>query len=351
MAHDYSPLVSIITPTFNQERYIGDCIESVLRQTYPHWEQIVIDDGSTDGTVRAITKCGDPRVRCIQQEHQGVYELGRTYNRALNLARGELIAILEGDDFWPEHKLSTLVPAFIHAEVVLSYGDTLDVSAGGEEQQRMTRTARLRKSLPHSVLFNDPIGAATRYMLLAEGTGLVSPCTVLMRRVPLEAIGGFQYVEGLPLTDYPTFLELSLKGKFFYEERVMGYRRRHSHSVTVGFIDDISRGARTVSHVCIHKHRGEIGLTEAEVERIHESWSASEYLAHFSGGRSLLLREEWALARECFSKALNPRYPFVFLAALVGYLFSWLHLDIERLMRLVGRADLREREAKSSSSA
>src|SRR6267143_992770 len=142
--NDVGPLVSVITPTYNHESYIGPCIESLLRQTYPHWEQIIVDDGSTDATPKVVKRYLDPRIRYHRQTNQGAYALARTYNQALDIAKGSLIAILEGDDLWPPMKLATLVPTFDDPRVVLAYGQNADVSASGQMQRRMSGTARLR---------------------------------------------------------------------------------------------------------------------------------------------------------------------------------------------------------------
>src|SRR6185437_7226889 len=62
------PVVSIITPTYNHERFIGQCIESVLDQTFPDWEMIIVDDESTDGTGSVLRGYNDQRVNYIRQE-------------------------------------------------------------------------------------------------------------------------------------------------------------------------------------------------------------------------------------------------------------------------------------------
>jgi len=74
---DARPLVSIITPTYNHQEFIAECIDSVLAQTYFEWEQIIIDDGSTDGTPRIISRYVDKRIKYIRQENQGIWWLGR----------------------------------------------------------------------------------------------------------------------------------------------------------------------------------------------------------------------------------------------------------------------------------
>src|SRR5207248_3430538 len=121
---------------------------------------------------------------------------------------------LESDEFWPGDKLKTQVLAFDDPGVVPSYGEVADVDPSGREQRTFSRSTSLRQNLSSSIRLNEPIGSATRYMLTAEGRSLICPSSVIIRRSALEQIGGFQFVTGLPLTDYPTFMELSLLGRF-----------------------------------------------------------------------------------------------------------------------------------------
>jgi glycosyltransferase involved in cell wall biosynthesis len=335
------PLVSIITTTYNHSHFIRRCVDSVLSQTYPHWEQIIIDDGSADDTGEIVLSYHDPRIRYERQPNQGPFQLAATYNRALCLAKGDLIAILEGDDFWPSAKLSIQVPEFADPDVVLAYGEAADVSANGEEQKTASHTTRLRKQLPSAVLCNNPAGLATRHMLLAEGRSLVSPSTVILRRSALEGIGGFQDVPGLPLTDYPTFIELSLKGTFHYSPATLGYRRRHEKSITVHHSRTIYEKVSEFTLQFLASHREEVPLSEFELCSLKENWQGAQYKLHFSEGRALLLQGLWADSRRRFRLAAQSRSSGVRLAAFAGFLCSCLHTDIEPLMKLGGRADLR----------
>ena len=129
------PLVSIITPTYNHALYIGRCLESVLAQTEPRWEQIVIDDGSTDGTAEIVNQFTDARIRYVTQRHRGIAGLGDAYNLALRMARGEYVAVLEGDDFWPQDKLERQLPEFEDPEVVLSWGLAAETDPAGETRR------------------------------------------------------------------------------------------------------------------------------------------------------------------------------------------------------------------------
>ncbi len=335
------PLVSVITPTYNHERYIGACVQSLLQQSYYLWEQLVIDDGSSDETGEIVSRYKDLRIRYERQANQGPFQLGNTYNRALSFAKGELIAILEGDDFWPPNKLATLVSAFLDEDIVLAYGEAVDVDAKGREQRTKSDTTRLRKGLCHSILFNDPVGSATRYMVSAEGRSLVAPSTVLIRRSALEKIGGFQYVKGLPLTDYPTFMELSLMGRFYYSPETMGYRRRHANSITVGHARTIHEKVSGFTTDFHERHREKIELSSSERREIEENWLDAEDKVHFSEGRSLLLQRKWFEARTHFRAVSRSKNIMVRLAGYAGFLLSWLHMNIEPIMKLGGRADLR----------
>ena len=344
------PVVSIITTAYNHSHFIRRCVDSVLSQTYPHWEQIIVDDGSTDDTGEIVRGYHDPRIRYERQHNQGPFQLAATYNRALSLAKGDLIAILEGDDFWPSEKLSIQVPEFANPDVVLAYGEAVDVSANGEEQKTSSHTTRLRKQLPSEVLCNHPAGSATRYMLLAEGRSLVSPSTVILRRSTLETIGGFQGAPGLPLTDYPTFIELSLKGAFCYSPATLGYRRRHEESITVHHSRTIYEKVSEFTLQFLARHGEEIPLTELELRSLKENWQGAQYKLHFSEGRALLLQGLWADARRHFRLAAQSSSKGVRLAAMAGFLCSCLHTDAEPLMKLGGRSDLRVR-ARSLGAA
>src|SRR5687767_5983622 len=115
MRHDIgamgtSPKVSILTPTYRHAQFIASTIKSVQDQTFQDWEMLILDDGSDDGTAEIAESGGDSRVRVFREPHRGIDLLDETYNRGLEEARGELIAILEGDDLWHAHKLSTQVP-------------------------------------------------------------------------------------------------------------------------------------------------------------------------------------------------------------------------------------------------
>lgn len=96
-----APLVSVIMPAYNTAHYIREAIDSVLEQDYPNKELIVIDDGSTDGTVEVLRSYGD-RITLLTQRNQGS---AVARNAGLAAARGEYVAFLDSDDVWLAGKL------------------------------------------------------------------------------------------------------------------------------------------------------------------------------------------------------------------------------------------------------
>jgi glycosyltransferase involved in cell wall biosynthesis len=339
-----SLLVTIITPTYNHEEYIRPCIESVLAQSYPHWEQVIIDDGSTDRTADVIRGYRDERIRYFRQENLGIFRIADTYNRALGAARGELVAILEGDDFWPPDKLETLVPAFVNEGVVLAYGVTRLVSPTGKELKLTIPPYWCRKPYTPAALFNEPVGSATRLMILADGGVYAFPCSVVIRSSALKAIDGFQGSPRFPGVDFPTLLELSLRGRFFFAPKVTGYWRQHLHSTTWTRDDwALERERRRLVFRFLDKHSDELVVTEQERSAVEESFDKVRAGQWFLRGRQLLLLGRWAEARRTFSEGLAAKTLRDRLKAGLGYGAGWLHQDLEGLLRAIGKGDaLRE---------
>src|SRR5690554_5302137 len=102
-------LVSIITPTFNSEKYIQQTIQSVQNQTYQNWEMIIVDDYSSDATVRIIEEIAiqEPRITLIKSDRNSGTGIAR--NKAIDKAKGRYIAFLDADDLWKPRKLEVQI--------------------------------------------------------------------------------------------------------------------------------------------------------------------------------------------------------------------------------------------------
>lgn len=105
-------LVSILTPSFNSEKFISETIKSVQNQTYQNWEMIIVDDCSTDNTVSKISDfLQDKRIQLNQLNQNSGTGIAR--NKALSLAKGRFIAFLDSDDLWKPEKLQKQVEFMI----------------------------------------------------------------------------------------------------------------------------------------------------------------------------------------------------------------------------------------------
>jgi glycosyltransferase involved in cell wall biosynthesis len=102
------PLTSVVIAVYNGEKYLQAAIESVLAQTHPAPDVIVVDDGSTDNSA-AIARSFGHSLRCECQPHSG---LGAAMNHGISLAQGQFLAFLDADDLWPEDKLARQHHAF-----------------------------------------------------------------------------------------------------------------------------------------------------------------------------------------------------------------------------------------------
>lgn len=113
------PLVSIVVPVYNSEKYIEDTIQSVLNQIYTNWELIFVDDASTDASVRMIKKYETKKIKLYQnKENKGV---GYTRNVGISNSKGRFIAFLDSDDKWVKEKLEKQVEFMLQNNYVFTY--------------------------------------------------------------------------------------------------------------------------------------------------------------------------------------------------------------------------------------
>lgn len=132
-------LVSVVTPTYNSERFINETIESVLNQTYTNWEMIIVDDASQDNTVNIIKKYmkQDNRIRLIQLKENCGSAIAR--NTAMDHAKGRYIAFLDSDDLWLPEKLSTQIHFMLENDIAFSYTQYRRITEKGQETNALSK--------------------------------------------------------------------------------------------------------------------------------------------------------------------------------------------------------------------
>ncbi|MBZ8181011.1 glycosyltransferase family 2 protein [Oscillatoria salina IIICB1] len=123
-------LVSVIIPVYKKERYIAATVQSVLAQTYPHFELLIVDDGSPDRSVEICQQFDDSRIKIIRQANQGV---SAALNTGIRHAKGEYIAFLDGDDLWlPENLAKQLEHLEKSPQVGVSFSRSALIDAAGK---------------------------------------------------------------------------------------------------------------------------------------------------------------------------------------------------------------------------
>ena len=186
------PAISVVMPVYNVASYVAAAIESVLAQTFPDFELIIVDDGSTDETLQCVSRFQhDPRIRVIAEPHRGApYPLCR----GIDLARAPYIAFLDGDDLWESHKLERHLAFFeSHPGVDLTFSWSRII----DEQGRDTGiTSRLSK------------GAVSFAQLLTDNV-IGNGSSLVVRRDALIAAGGVD--PSLPVCyDFDAWLRVAL---------------------------------------------------------------------------------------------------------------------------------------------
>lgn len=125
-------LVSIITPSYNSEKFIKETIESVLNQTYMNWELLIVDDCSTDESPKIIKEYSkiDSRIKYLRNEKNGGPAISR--NRGLDIAKGEYIAFLDSDDFWDKYKLELQINFMKKNNLSITHSDYFFIDSSGK---------------------------------------------------------------------------------------------------------------------------------------------------------------------------------------------------------------------------
>lgn len=193
------PLVSVVVNFLDEERFIAEAVDSVLAQTYSHWELLLCDDGSMDGSTeiaRAYAGRDPGRVRYLEAE--GHANVGKSAIRNLGIAhaRGELVAFLDADDVWLPNKLErqlTILRGQPRAAMI--YGDTMIWFSWTGDPADAGRDFPTEAGFSTDVLVQPP-ALLVRYLEDEE----VYPCmcSVLVRREVFDDVGAFEseYREG-----------------------------------------------------------------------------------------------------------------------------------------------------------
>ncbi len=224
------PLVSVVIPSYNHERYIGKAVQSVLASSVEQLEVIVVDDGSADDSVQIVKSIQDPRIRVLEQTNKGAHA---AINRGVEMAAGEWVAILNSDDKFHTNKLERHLA--IHGqypELEASASRARYISQTGEPFAEDGYLASHYEGMKEVYFRSNSIFAS-----LLVANHLVTTSSLFIKRDAFIEIGGF-----LPLRyvhDWFMFLTLAMRGRFFIiEEDLVDYRRHPANTI----IENDARG-------------------------------------------------------------------------------------------------------------
>lgn len=161
-------LVSIIMPSYNTALYIEETIQSVLNQTYPNWELIIVDDCSTDNTDEVLEKIKDPRIHYLKNEKNSGAAVSR--NKALRKAKGQWIAFLDSDDLWMPNKLEKQIRFMEENGYAFSYTNYEEIDVNGN---KTGVTVTGPKKITKTGMFNYCWPGCLTVMYNAEKVGLI----------------------------------------------------------------------------------------------------------------------------------------------------------------------------------
>jgi len=224
-------LISVIIIFFNASDFLQTAIESVLAQSYDHWELLLVDDGSHDGSTEIAMRLASENPAQIKYfEHAGHQNLGMSAARNLGIheAKGDYIALLDADDYWLPNKLEVQTRILdLQPEVGMLFGSTKYWYSWTGRQEDCKRDYVPSLRVRTYTLFHPP----QLLLLFIQGKAEV-PCTcsILVRRTVAEKIGGFEDSFRGMYEDQAFYAKICLSTPVLATDDCLAWYRQHSES-------------------------------------------------------------------------------------------------------------------------
>ena len=214
---DAAPTITVVVPAYNEERYIAEALDSILGQTRPPHEIIVVDDGSTDRTLEVVDRYRD-RVRVHQQENRGC---PAAFDTGFRQANGEFVALCPADDIWEPDKLARQQDVLaVHPEVDVVFGAARTFGLTERDHGRPVEKGVLETASFAPQMY--------RRDLIAD------PSAVVRRSLYLD-LGGYESLIG---EDYEFWMRaLAAEAVFYFDPRLVVRLREHGGNLSYRALD------------------------------------------------------------------------------------------------------------------
>ena len=211
------PTIGVVITCYNYGRYLGDCLASVLGQTWQDIDVVVVNDGSTDDTARVVREwLSDPRLHYVEQANAGQ---ARAKNAGIARTRGDLVAFVDADDSWDREKLARQVPLFDDRRIGVVYGRARFVDSDGRDNGFELRGRYVQPQR----------GDVTEHLLFDN---FIPFSSSVVRRECLTRVGGFDEALAMAI-DWDLWLRLSVQVRFDYVDApLIAYRMGHGDQMS-----------------------------------------------------------------------------------------------------------------------
>ncbi|HYW31413.1 MAG TPA: glycosyltransferase [Gemmatimonas sp.] len=236
-----TPRVSVVMPVYNAAHYLGEALESVRAQSFEDWELVLVDDGSTDGSLelglRAAQEHPD-RIRLIRHSNGDNLGSSTSRNRGLQAARGALVSFLDADDVWFPNALT------VQLAMLESYPDAAMVYAAAELWYSWTgeKADSERDVVPDLLVAADILHGPKSLLQIFLAQSSVTPCTgtVMVRRDIAMSLGGFEDGFAGLFDDQVFYAKVALQhGIVRSPETILRYRQ-HPGSMCATRTDEVA---------------------------------------------------------------------------------------------------------------
>ena len=208
------PLISIIINCFNGEKYLKDCLISVLNQSYTNWEVIFWDNQSSDNSKRIFLEFKDKRFKYYNSNnHTPLYE---ARNNAIKKSTGEIIAFLDTDDWWEKNKLEKQVPLFENKKIGMVYSNCYLFF-----EKKNKKKIYIKKNLKS--------GNITNHLFKSYEVGIT---TVLLKKKAFDSVSGFNNSYNI-IGDFDLIMRLSTKYEFNCVQEPLAHYRIHGKNFSI----------------------------------------------------------------------------------------------------------------------